>query len=35
RNKIIQEYQRGTTVAELVKKYEGKVSRRTVYRWVK
>lgn len=35
RNKIIQEYQRGTTVAELVKKYEGKVSRRSIYRWVK
>ncbi|HHL3563313.1 TPA: DNA N-6-adenine-methyltransferase [Klebsiella pneumoniae] len=35
RNKIIQEYQRGATVAELVKKYEGEVSRRTVYRWVK
>lgn len=35
RDKIIQEYQRGTTVAELVKKYEGEVSRRTIYRWVK
>ncbi|HII3475147.1 TPA: helix-turn-helix domain-containing protein, partial [Klebsiella pneumoniae] len=35
RNKIIQEYQRGTTVVELVKKYEGKVSRRSIYRWVK
>lgn len=35
RNKIIQEYQRGTTVAELVKKYEGEVSRRSIYRWVK
>ncbi|WP_319802813.1 DNA N-6-adenine-methyltransferase [Klebsiella pneumoniae] len=35
RNKIIQEYQRGTTVAELVRKYEGKVSRRSIYRWVK
>ncbi|EIW1122482.1 TPA: adenine methyltransferase [Klebsiella pneumoniae] len=35
RNNIIQEYQRGTTVAELVKKYEGKVSRRSIYRWVK
>ncbi|HHL1305551.1 TPA: DNA N-6-adenine-methyltransferase [Klebsiella pneumoniae] len=35
RDRVIQEYQRGTTVAELVKKYEGKVSRRTVYRWVK
>ncbi|HBX7662620.1 TPA: adenine methyltransferase [Klebsiella pneumoniae] len=35
RNKIIQEYQRGATVAELVKRYEGEVSRRSIYRWVK
>ncbi|EZR10418.1 phage N-6-adenine-methyltransferase [Klebsiella pneumoniae UCI 60] len=35
RDRVIQEYQRGTTVAELVKRYEGKVSRRSIYRWVK
>ncbi|WP_370656307.1 helix-turn-helix domain-containing protein [Klebsiella pneumoniae] len=29
---MIQDYQRGATVAELVDKYE--VSRRSVYRWV-
>lgn len=35
RDRVIQEYQRGATVAELVEKYEGKVSRRSVYRWIK
>ncbi len=32
RDRVIQDYQRGATVAELVDKYE--VSRRSVYRWV-
>ncbi|HDL0121746.1 TPA: helix-turn-helix domain-containing protein [Klebsiella variicola] len=32
RDRVIQDYQRGVTVAELVDKYE--VSRRSVYRWV-
>ncbi|MCS2159608.1 adenine methyltransferase [Scandinavium sp. H11S7] len=35
RDQIIQEHQRGASVADLVKKYEGKVSRRSVYRWLK
>ncbi|MGS3377018.1 helix-turn-helix domain-containing protein [Klebsiella pneumoniae] len=33
RDRVIQDYQRGATVAELADKYE--VSRRSIYRWVK